>query len=313
MKNRKCFGPKIIFLAGMLLFLTGCGAFGNVLVEKTEAVSMNKEESETAAEKTRDDENLTGDRIENVEEEPAAIGAVSMNKEESGTAAEKIRDDENLTGDPIENRIKNVEEESMTLEDFLENATDMQKIYTDILLNPESYAEYYAITEQIPSDSKWKLELADGTEPYCFALQDFNQDGREELLLGYGIRMGIPQILLNFLQYDAENHRVTDLDGERTYPLMDSLVFYENGYFTTQNEVSDLYTECWNLNDNPEHYLYGWERSAKFYDESGQMINADDYYKMIGENVLTVEWKERTEENIIEQIFHKNRQEPAEE
>lgn len=236
----------------------------------------------------------------------AAEGSSEQEKNVSGSWAETDSGDYSQETQPLENETEEPGNVCLSIEDYLKNSTEIQKAYSGILLHPERNQEFFAVTNQIPSDNQWKLDLADGTEPYCFAVEDVNQDGVEELLLGYGFQYGVPQILLNILQYDQDQSRVTDLDGERTYPLMDSLVFYTEGYFSTQNGTSDLYTECWRIEDKPEHYWYGWERASEFQDTDGKKIGLEDYYVMVGESTIEVEWTEVTEENIRKRIFLKN-------
>lgn len=181
-----------------------------------------------------------------------------------------------------------------------EPAYGPRMIYREILLHPKKYARYYSLTEHIPSsDNRSIISGYDGTQPYSYAILDIDGDGVEELLLGYGKEAFCPWILLNILKYDEEKEKIIDLDGERTYPLMDNLIFHSGGYFSTQNGISDLYTECWNITDNPDHFWYGFERgSGGFLDSDGHSLSLTDYYTMIGEAAISPIWKEATEKNI---------------
>lgn len=184
----------------------------------------------------------------------------------------------------------------------LPKAMKIQSVYIDILLHPEAYEEYYAVSEHIPSDVEIGLDIdIDGTSPYSFAVQDINKDGTEELLLGYDLSDSYtPKVLLNILQYNEETDSIIDIDGNRTYPIMDVLQFYSSGYYSTQNWASDLYTECWYLDDEPDHYWYGWERAGEFFDSDGGKLQLSEYYAMVGDydTSISLDWKEVTEENI---------------
>lgn len=194
------------------------------------------------------------------------------------------------------------ESERKSVEEHITKETKIQSVYTDILLHPEAYEEYYAVSENIPSDGDIGFDIdIDGSEPYAFAVKDINKDGTAELLLGYDLSDNYtPRVLLNILQYNEETDSIIDVDGKRTYPLMDVLQFYTNGYYATQNWVSDLYTECWYLNDEPDHYWYGWERAGEFFDSDGGELQLSEYYSMVGDydSSFTLDWKEVTEENI---------------
>lgn len=173
-------------------------------------------------------------------------------------------------------------------------------IYGDILRDPELYSEYYAITENIASENS-EIDY-DGTKSYCYAIYDINNDGIKELLLGYGKYFDYPKILLNILQYDKELNRIIDLDGDRTYPLMDNLIFYESGYFSTQSWSDDLYTECWNIKDDENHYWFSSEQGGDFEDTYGQKLQLNEYYNMVGDKMIPVEWSEVRDHSDTESV-----------
>ena len=201
--------------------------------------------------------------------------------------------------------------------DYVLPLTPWQVAYWDILTNPGKYEGFYAVAEHIPSDNadnvSWYLE-----DPYTFAVEDINGDGIPELLLGLGIRYRSPQVLLNILRYNEKTGAVEDIDGPRTYPLMDNLWFSDTGCFSSINGAGGLYTEFWHLEDpDPEHYWYGYERTGQF-NEEGELISVEEfpfrssdgkekftlreYYDLLGESGIGVEWIELTEENI-RQVF----------
>ena len=187
-----------------------------------------------------------------------------------------------------------------------------QEAYRDILLHPEEYEEFYAVAEHIPSgDSKKVTYYQEDTasRTYAFAICDVNADGVAELLL----QGASPRVLLNILHWNEETGAVEDLDGPRTYPVMDTLAFFDTGYFSTMNGAGGLYTEFWHLEDeDPEHYWYGYERSAHFNDKgeleswmefpfadtNGEQFTLREYYELLGETGPTVQWQEATPENI---------------
>lgn len=185
-----------------------------------------------------------------------------------------------------------------------------QAAYRDILLHPEEYEEFYAVAQHIPSDQSKLVTYYQGITPhtYAFAICDINADGTAELLL----QGTSPRVLLNILHYNAETGTVEDMDGPRTYPLMDGLYIYENGYLWTQNGAGGLYTECWRLEDeDPEHYWYGFERpwdasydgprstdDIHFRDSNGGELGYWEFYALLGEPVSHIEWLEATPDNI---------------
>lgn len=188
--------------------------------------------------------------------------------------------------------------------------------YCNILLHPENYEEFYAVAEHIPSEHSDRLNnIEEEGLPYCFSLSDLDRDGAPELLLGLGIKYHAPHVLLNILRYNEETNLAEDMDGPRTYPLMDTLGFSDTGYFTTVNGIGGLYTEFWHLeDDDPDHYWYGWERSAEF-NEDGELVSRmeypfmssdgekkftlQEYYDLLGDSEgPVVLWREATEENI---------------
>lgn len=190
-----------------------------------------------------------------------------------------------------------------------------QESYMAIILHPEEHKEFYAVAEHVPSDSGRSVErIMNEDEPYYFAVWDVNEDGMPELLLGYGQHYGSPRVLLNILQYNEETGQIEDLDGIRTYPLMDSLHFYSNGFFDTHNSAGGLYTECWRLDDEePDHYWYGYERSAQFngdgelisveespfYSSDGEKYTLQEYYELRGERIIDPFWQENTKERAL--------------
>lgn len=188
-----------------------------------------------------------------------------------------------------------------------------QAAYWDILTNPGKYEGFYAVAEHIPSNPFTSRNVPTRIESYRFAVCDVNSDGVQELLL-WG-----DHFLLNILHWNDETGQVEDLDGPRTYPLMDTLGFFDTGYFSTINGAGGLYTEFWHLEDpDPDHYWYGWERTGQF-NEEGELISVEEfpfrssdgkdkftlqeYYALLGDSGTGVEWLELTPENIRQAFF----------
>lgn len=192
-------------------------------------------------------------------------------------------------------------------ESYFAAATDAQRVYGKILLYPDKYAQYYAFSTHIPSQNAWSMDSGHDAGSYCFAVHNICRDGAPALLLGCGLTNDTPQILINILQYDKKTGGIIDMDGDRTYPLMDNLIFYENGYFSTQNGISDLYMECWRLDDQPGRYRYGWERKNAFYETDGQSAKSWDPAVLPQDTATRLQWYEITQEAIIKQLFmHKS-------
>lgn len=191
--------------------------------------------------------------------------------------------------------------------------TPWQAAYWDILANPGKHEEFYAVAEHIPSDPFISRNVPTEIESYRFAICDVNSDEVQELLL-WG-----DHFLLNILRYNEETGAVEDIDGPRAYPLMDTLGFFDTGYFSTTNGAGGLYTEFWHLEDpDPEHYWYGWERTGQF-NEEGELISVEEfpfrssdgkekftlreYYALLGESGSGVKWLELTPKNIRQAFF----------
>ncbi len=182
-----------------------------------------------------------------------------------------------------------------------------QEAYLDILLHPEEYEEFYAAAEYIPSNHTWIIEemAIEDYNRHCFAVCDLNNNQTPELLLGCGMKNTMPRALLNILTYDEDSGQVKDFDGPRTYPLQDTLFFYDTGYFYSTKGVGNLYTESWRLEEeDPKYYWYGWD--SIYYDglypfasSYGDEYTNAEYYEMIGDaSLISVEWYDLTPENI---------------
>ena len=197
------------------------------------------------------------------------------------------------------------------LKTAMDAAGPLERAYAEILLDPEKYGAYYAVEEHIPSDDgDMRMEwYYDGTQPYMFAVHDMDGDGTAELLLGYGLIYSNPLVLLNILRYDEAAGGIVDVDGPRTYPLRDALYFYENGYFATQILAGGLFLECWRLEDDPDHYWYGYERTGDFekprafYDMDGTEISAREYDEMTGAPIVGITWHEATGANVLAEVL----------
>lgn len=180
-----------------------------------------------------------------------------------------------------------------------------QEAYRDILLYPEEHEELYAVAD--PDDDslwiyEWKIEEG---APYLFSICDLDEDDVPELLLGYEKREynDLPRLLLNILYWNGETGTVEDMDGPRTYGLMDTLWFYENGYLGTQNAVSSLYTVYWKLEDSPGHYWSCFERGGPDYIEDSDkevVLAPQEFYAMLGERMDTPTWQEISKEAVEE-------------
>ena len=186
-----------------------------------------------------------------------------------------------------------------------------QEAYRDILLHPENYEDFYAVAEHIPSDYAHDIEwVIKDNDPYYFAVCDVNGDGVSELLLGIGMQYWAPQVLLNILRYNEETGLVEDIDGPRTYPLMDNLFFCDTGYFGTLNGIGGLYTEFWHLEEeNPDHYWYGYERAYtadydgpigdSFWSTDGEGYTLQEYYDLLGDTGPALKWQEVKETTVL--------------
>lgn len=193
----------------------------------------------------------------------------------------------------------------------LDAAGPLERAYAEILLEPGKYGAYYAVEEHIPSDiGAERMEWYDDRkQPYTFAVYDVDGDGTAELLLGDGMYYRSPDVLLNILRYDGAEGEIVDVDGPRTYPLWDTLYFYENGYFASQNGAGGLYLECWRLEDDPDHYWYGWDRTGDFekprafYDMDGTEISAREFDEMLGEPIRGITWHVATKANVLAEVL----------
>lgn len=187
-----------------------------------------------------------------------------------------------------------------------------QEAYRDILLRPEEYEEFYAVAEHIPT-APYKREYIStwDTGPYRFAVCDVNGDGVQELLLRDN------GLLLNILRYNETTGMAEDMDGPRTYPLKDTLFFYDTGYFGTINGAGGLYTEYWRLEEeDPDRYWYGYQRPydsdydgprtteiISFYSSDGEEFTLREYYERMGESGVTPSWQEITEGAVLRALL----------
>lgn len=186
-----------------------------------------------------------------------------------------------------------------------------QAAYRDVLLHPEEYEEFYTVAEHIPSDQYERREIPTKIEHYCFAVCDVNGDGTQELLLKGD------HLFLNILRYHEETGTVEDMDGPRTYPLMDTLFFYDTGYFGTINGAGGLYTEYWHLEEeDPDRYWYGYQRPydsdydgprtteiISFYSSDGEEFTLREYYERMGESGVSPSWQEITEDAVLQTLL----------
>lgn len=179
--------------------------------------------------------------------------------------------------------------------DFLD-MEPWQAAYWDILMHPAAYKEFYVLEN----------ENTEVTKLYCFSLYDLDRDGIPELLLGDTIReySDYPYTLLNILRWTEEDGTVKDMDGPRTYGLIDIVWFYENGYIGTANCAGDLYANYWKIEDDPDHYWYGYLRGgSRLFDADGTAVNGSEFFDMLGEEMDVPVWLELTPENIHRAFF----------
>lgn len=179
--------------------------------------------------------------------------------------------------------------------DFLD-LEPWQAAYWDILMCPAAYKEFYVLEN----------ENTEVTKLYCFSLYDLDRDGIPELLLGDTIReySDYPYTLLNILRWDEEAGTVKDMDGPRTYGLIDIVWFYENGYIGTANCAGDLYANYWKIEDDPDHYWYGYLRGgSRLFDADGTAVNGSEFFDMLGEEMDAPVWLELTPKNIRQAFF----------
>lgn len=212
---------------------------------------------------------------------------------------------------PVTRISKGEETDFRPILNYLPSPTSWQAAYRDILLYPGKSEELYALSEE---DMDWLREVwGEQNKAYVFSLCDLDGDDVPELLLGYGKReySDLPPLLLNILRWNQETEAVEDLDGPRTYGLIDTLDFFENGYFSTMNGVSSLYTIFWKLEDDiPNHYWSGFQRpwmageeprpeDIVFEDsQTGEGWSWDMFCSLTGARTIQPTFQELTEENI---------------